>query len=225
MDKHVFRMVAGVHVAALLLLLSWGCVSRWLAPTPPLAIPVEFIVDVTPSAPGHDAPSFSEPEPEPPPSDRIPEPTIVPPPPKPKPERPKIEVSRKPVVRTVGESAPRPNPLTEEDIRKLLAAGATAGDRTLIPDEDSRGLALIKTTLDALWQKPSKAAAGDAEAFLRLWIEADGRVGKTELTRRSGNPELDASVDAVGRQVRRIHGLSSDFIHRRSPVTVAFTVQ
>jgi outer membrane biosynthesis protein TonB len=247
MNKRVFRTVTGLHLALLVVLMTWGFASRWLTPKPTLTIPVEFIVDVTSLMPdagiADDAPPAPEPAPEPEPElvpepepDPIPE--LVPEPPKPeppkpeppnpeppKPPKPPIEISRTRVTRTVGDAARKPNPLSEAEIRRLLALGATAGDRTSIPDEDSRGLALIKTTLDKLWQKPSKAAAGDAESFLRLWIEPDGSVGKAELSRRSGNAELDASVEAVGLQVRRIHGLTSDFIQRRSPVTVSFTVQ
>jgi len=230
-NKRIFRTVAGIHLALLAVFMSWGCVSRWFHPAPLPAIPVEFIVDVTPSMPdaGLGDQALPDPVPVPDPApipDLIPDPPKPKPdPPKPKPEKPKIEVSRTRVVRTVGDAAPKANPLSEDEIRRLLALGATAGDRTSVPDEDSRGLALIKTTLDTLWQKPSKAAAGDAEAFLRIWIEPDGSISKAELSRRSGNPELDASVEEVGRQVRRIHGLPPDFIRRRSPVTVAFTVQ
>lgn len=231
MNKRVFRAVAGIHLALLAVLMAWGCVSRWLRPAPLPAIPVEFIVDVTPSMPEAVPENPSTPEPAREPArepESTPIPDLVPEPPKPakpKPDKPRIEVSKTRVMRTVGAPAPKVNPLSEEEIRRLLAEGATAGDRTSIPDEDSRGLALIKTTLDTLWIKPSKAAAGDAEAFLRIWIEPDGRIGKAEISRRSGNPELDASVEEVGRQVRRIHGLQPDFIRRRSPVTVAFTVQ
>ncbi len=219
-DRKIFQGVAAVHAALLFVFLSWGCVSRWFVPKPTVLVPVEFIVDVTPVAANVSEPTVTESVPESLP-DQIPEPV-----PQKKPqERPAIEVSRKRVVRNVDAPVSRPNPLTEAEIRKLLAEGADPGDRTSIPDEDTRALALIKTALDALWQKPSKAAAGDAETFLRLWIESDGRIGKTELSRRSGSPDLDASVEAVAGKVRHIYGLSSDFISRRSPVTVSFTVQ
>lgn len=231
MNRRVLRTVTGLHLALLVVFMSWGCVARWVTPKPTLNIPVEFMVDITPSTPetGLEAEPLPEPLPEPelsPIPDLVPEPPKPKPePPKPKPPKPAIEVSHKKVVRTVGAPAPHQNPLSAAEIKDLLARGATAGDRTSIPDEDSQGLALMKTTLDTLWQKPSKAAAGNAEAFLRLWIEPDGKVSKTELSRRSGNPELDASVEALGRQVQRIPGLKPEFIRRRSPVTVAFAVQ
>jgi len=234
-NKRVFKTVAGLHLAVLLMVLSWGCVERWLAPKPVIAVPVEFIVDVTPPMPENGVEDILLPEPEPapeaipelipdPPKPKPPDPPKPKPPEPPKPPKPAFERGQR-IVRETGSPTPKPNPLSAEEIRRMLEAGATAGDRTSIPDEDSRALALIKKTLDTLWQKPSKAAAGEAEAFLRVWIEADGRVTRAELSRRSGNAALDESVEAVGRQVQRFHGLPADFIRRRSPVTIAFTVQ
>jgi len=234
-NKRVFKTVAGLHLVVLLMLLSWGCVERWFAPKPIIAVPVEFIVDVTPLLDSSMTDALPEPEPEPEPEpdaipDLVPEQT-KPDPPKPKPPEPPKPpkpkfVRGERIVRETGAPKPKPGPtLTAEEIGRLLAEGATPGTYTSIPDENSRSLALIKKTLDALWQKPSKAAAGDAEAFLRVWIEADGRVSRTELSRRSGNAALDESVEAVGRQIQRFPGLPADFIRRRSPVTIAFEVQ
>lgn len=230
-NKRVFKTVAGLHLAVLLMLLSWSGVERWLTPKPVLAIPVEFIVDVTPLVEDGMTDALPEPDPEPQPEpDALPE--LVPERPKPEPPKPKPPKPPKPafergqrIVRETGKPTPPENTLTREQILDLLNRGATAGTRTSIPDEDSRALALIKQTLDTLWQKPSKTAAGDAEAFLRVWIEADGTVARAELSRRSGNAALDESVEAVGRQVQRFHGLPADFIRRRSPVMIAFTVQ
>lgn len=235
-NKLVLRIVVIVHITVLCVFLFWGCVVRWVTPKPPLAFPVDFIVDVTPPAPESGAEAIPPPEPEPEPEpDPEPIPELTPDPPKPpkppeppkppKPPKPAFERSTVKVIRQADKPPGKKPTLTEEEIRRLLAAGATAGDHNSIPDEDSRNLALIKTTLDTLWQKPSKVAAGNAEAFLRLWIEPDGRVSKAELSRRSGNPALDDSVEAVGRQTQRLHGLTPDFIRRRSPVTIAFTVQ
>lgn len=241
-NKRVLKTVTGLHLAVVLGLLSWGCVERWITPKPVLAIPVEFIVDVTPmldeGMPDALPEPESEPEPEPVPEpEPEPEPEampdLVPEPPKPpkpdspkppKPPKPEFEKGRR-IVRNAGTPTPTKNRLTREEIQRLLDMGATAGNRTSIPDEDSRALALIKKTMDPLWQKPSKAAAGNAETFMRVWIALDGQVTRTEISRRSGNDALDQSVEALGRQVQRFHGLPADFIRRRSPVEIAFTVQ
>lgn len=220
-NKRVLKWVVSVHGVLLLVMVLHGCVAGWWPLQKPPPATLEFLVDVTPVVPEDTA---SQPVPPPPQvqDDAIPEPE---PPPPPQRQRPRIEVSRQRVTRPIDAEAPPAQPLTEEQIRQLLAEGATPSDRTSIPDADARELALIKTTLDAAWQKPSRAEAGDAETFLRLWLQPDGRIERTELSRASGNASLDASVEAVGRNVQRIHGLSPSFIRRRSPVTVAFTVQ
>jgi len=246
MDKRILRVVTITHLVVLCLFMSWGCVANWMQPKPIEAFPVEFVVDVTPPSP--DGESMPESEPEPPEPEPEPEPTpipeLVPDPPKPdppkppepkpeppkpdppKPPKPKIEVSKERVIRKTDQpSPPKSNPLTAKQIRDLLNEGRTAGTYTSAANEDSRGMALIKTTLDSLWIKPSKASAGDAEAFLKIWIEPDGRISKAELSRRSGNPELDASVEAVGQQAKRLHGLSAEFIRRHATVTIAFQVK
>ena len=209
-----FRVVTGVHVGL-------------FEPEPDTIIPVEFVVDVTPPMPDVDEllPPVAEPEPEvlpePDPPATIPEPDPAPPKPKP---RKKIEVSKKRITRSNAPKTPKRNKLSEEEIRKLLAAGAKAGDHTSIPDEDQRCFALIKNTLHAVWDQPKAEAVGDAEAGLRITLEPGGRIRSSKLHRKSGNPVLDASVQHVGDTVQRIHGLSADFIRRHPTLTITFCV-
>ncbi len=229
LNTRVFKAVVGVHLALILFFMFQGCVTSCVRPKPEMFIPVEFVVDVSMPLPDMGMPEAQIPEPEVP---VFPREQVAPPLPK-KPDPPKeppprsrreIDVSRNRVVRKEAPFGNNRNTLTESEIRKLLEAGARPGDHTSILDEDQRGLALIKQTLDVIWQKPSSAVAGASDTHLKLWLEPDGTVRKTELSKKSGNPELDASVQEVGRQVRRIHGLSPDFIRRRSPVTVGFEV-
>ena len=223
--SRTLKVVTGAHVGIVLLLLFHSGIVRLFEPKPEMVIPVEFVVDVTPPMPEVDEllPPVAEPEPEPEPepSALIPEPS--PAPPKPKPPR-KIEVSRKKITRSNAPKTPKKNPLSEEEIRKLLAAGAKPGDHTSIPDEDSRCYALIKNTLHAVWDQPSTAAAEGAEAELRITLDRDGRIRSSKLHRKSGNSVLDASVQRVADRVQRIHGLSADFVSRHPSVTVAFSV-
>lgn len=235
--KTIFKWVLGAHGFVVMVVVFQGIFSGCLQRRDDITIPVEFLVEVSPPTPDPaETQAAPSPEPEPEPEaepdpiieDRLPEPEMTPEPkpePKPKPKR-KIEVSRKRVTRKVESSKPqKQNTLSEEEIRKLLAAGATASDRTSIPGEDQRNLAVIKKTLDAAWQKPSKASAGGAEAILKIWLETDGRIRRVSLSSRSGNPVLDQSVEAAGNRVTRIHGLTPDFVRRRSPVTIAFSVE
>ena len=223
--SRTLKVVTGVHVGLILLLLFHSGVVRLFEPKPDLIVPVEFVVDVTPPMPDVDEllPPVAEPEPEPEPEPpaTIPEPTPAPPKPKP---RKKIEVSRKKITRTSGQKKPQKNPLSQEEIQKLLDLGAKPSDHTSVPDEDSRCYALIKNTLHAVWDQPNAEAAGAAKAELQITLEPGGRIRSSKLSRRSGNPTLDTSVQRVADSVQRIHGLSADFIRRHPSVTISFSV-
>jgi TonB family protein len=217
-DKKVFRVVTGVHVVIFVLLLSYGFLSGCFRPKPDRVIPVEFLVDARPLA-SDPVETVSEPTP----------PQPRPDPPQPRPPR-DIQVNTNRIVRQPGPPPPPPPPvgggtLTAEQIRDLLGRGATASDRTAIPDEDGRGLAIIQQTLYAVWQAPSRAAVGDAETTVELQLAADGTVRSARIVRPSGNPVLDESVGQTITQVGRIHGLPSGFTARRPRVTIAFVVE
>jgi hypothetical protein len=224
-----FKIVTGIHVGIVALAVFYGGINRLLEPKPELVTPVEFFVDVTPMMPdGVDMfQDIAELEPEPMPE--IPEPVVIPEkvtPPKLTPVRKKkiIKVSRKKVTRSNKPKTPKKPTLTEAEIRKLLAAGATRSDHTSIPDEDSRCFALIKDTLHAVWDQPSAEAAGHDVAVLKISLERDGRIRGMTLHQKSGNAALDNSVQQVAKHVQRIHGLTPDFIKRHSSMTVSFSV-
>jgi outer membrane biosynthesis protein TonB len=223
--SRTLKVVTGLHVGIVLMLLFHSGIVRLFEPKPEMIIPVEFVVDVTPPMPDVNEllPPVAEPEPEPEPEPPaiIPEPT--PAPPKPKPHK-KIEVSRKKITRSNAPKKPKRNTLTEEEIRKLLAAGAKPSDHTSIPDEDQRCMALIRNTLHAVWDEPTAEAAGSAETELRITLDPGGHIRSSKLHRRSGNVALDSSVQRVADSVQRIHGLSADFIRRHPTVTISFSV-
>ncbi len=225
-DKRVFRIVSGVHIALLVVLFSYGLVSGCFRRPPDRVIPVEFMVDVRPASDEVESAMIEPEETEPdPPVDPEPDPPTPQPDP---PPRRQIQVNTNRVVRRLPEqetTSPTENPLTEEEIREMLAAGATASDRTSIPDEDGRGLVIIRNTLYAIWDAPSRAAVGDAEATLELRLGSGGVVQSTRLLQPSGNPVLDESVEKVGGRIGRIHGLPSGFVERRPRVTIAFSVE
>jgi len=223
-DKRVFRVVSVVHATVILVLFCYGFLSGCFRRPPDRVIPVEFLVDVRPAAP---APVPDPPMPAPVPDPPEPAPT----PPAPRPPR-EIQINTNRVVRQARprQAAPvaaSPNPLSAEEIARLLSEGATASDRTSIPDADGRGLALIRKTLYAAWEgsAPARAAVGDAEATLELQLGAGGLVQAVRLIGPSGSPELDASVLQVAERIGRIHGLPPGFVERRPRVTITFSVE
>lgn len=232
-----FKVVAGAHIGIVVVAFFHSGVVHLFEPKPEITHTIEFVVDVTPPMPdvGEVLPDIPEPEftppapiPEPIPAP-IPEPIPVPapapePPPKPKP-RPPIEVSRKKVRRSDAPKRAKQKQLSEAEIQKLLAQGATAGDYTSIPDEDSRCLALIQKTLYAAWVQPSSEAAGGAVALLNVAFDPSGRVRSCKLQSPSGSAALDASVQQMAQSMTRIHGLTPDFVRRHATVSVSFTVE
>lgn len=223
LDKKIFRIVSGVHIGLLVLLFLYGFLGGCFHSEPDRVIPVEFMVDVRPAAEEPESTAV-EPEPEEEPDEPEPEPE---PEPDPRPPR-QIQVNTNRVVRRLPEetqSTGAESQLTQEQIREMLAAGAVAGDRTSIPDEDARGLAIIRNALFAIWETPSRGAVGDAEAIMELRLGAGGVVESARIIQASGNSTLDESVEAVGDRIGRIHGLPSGFVDRRSRVTIAFSVE
>ena len=232
-----FKVVAGVHIGVIAIAFFHSGVVHLFEPKPEIRLPIDFVVDVTPPMPdvGEVLPDIPEPEftpPDPIPApipEPIPEPIPVPvptpkPPPKRKP-RPPIEVSRRKVPRPGAPKLAKQKQLSEAEIQKLLADGATAGNYTSIPDEDSRCLALIQKTLYAAWVQPSSEAAGGAVALLNVAFDPSGRVRSCKLQSPSGSAALDASVQQAARSITRIRGLTPDFVRRHATVSVSFTVE
>jgi TonB family protein len=233
-----FKVVAGVHIGVIVVAFFHSGVVHLFEPKPEITQSIEFVVDVTPPMPDVSEAFADIPEPEVIPAPApipepipapIPEPIPVPvptpkPPPKRKP-RPPIEVSRRKVRRSDAPKRPKQKQLSEAEIQKLLAEGATAGDYTSIPDKDSRCLALIQKTLYAAWVQPSSEAAGGAVALLNVAFEPSGRVRSCKLQSPSGSAALDASVQQVAQSITRIHGLTPDFVRRHATVSVSFTVE
>jgi len=247
-----FRVVAAVHVAIVIALVVAGGV-RSCARTREFVQPVEFLVEVPPSliqhqeevpepepaAPDKVEPPAPLPEREPekvkiPEPERVKEPEPRPKPepkpaaepkPKPKPKpKPEIEKSRTPVVRHPG-GKPAVAPLSEEEIRKLLEKGAKPSDRTVIPDDSSICFGLVRKAYYDAWIQPSREEIGDASAEVLIRLAGDGLVISRELRRPSGIAALDSSVLAAAGQVRRIDGLTPDFISRHPTVTVLFKLE
>jgi hypothetical protein len=218
-------IVAAVHVAAVLALLTVGGV-RSCGRKPEFVQPIEFLVEVPPSLQENTAPEALESAPE---SESAPEPEpvkhdAVEPPPEPKPGRAPIERSTKTVVRKA-DGRPPVAPLSEEEIRKLLARGAKPSDRTVIPEETDICFALVRKAFYDAWLQPSREEAGDAAMEMAISIGAEGVVLSRVVRRASGNAKMDASVIAAANTVKNIHGLTPAFIAAHPVVTVLFKLE
>lgn len=217
-------IVAIVHVVVIFaILISPGCRDMFRK-KPEVVLPVEFLVEV--SRPEQAQPETLVSTPTPPKSEPKKEPKAEPkaePIPKKKKERPKIERSKTKITRHE-KPDPKRKKLTEEEIKKLLDAGAKPSDRTSIPDEDTRCLDIIRRKLHNSWTQPTGAAFG-LSAELRIGLRAAGVVTSRTIVKSSGSAEFDASVRRAGEIVGTITGLTTGFIKRYPTVTIEFRVE
>jgi len=114
--------------------------------------------------------------------------------------------------------------LSPREIDDLLKMGARPGQRTVVPQQaDDRCMELIRRALYDAWAQPGMGPEGlTAEVKLRLL--PGGAVRSSEITRRSGSPDFDASVEAAVRACRLIKYLTADFLQRHPQVTIVFVL-
>jgi hypothetical protein len=139
----------------------------------------------------------------------------------------KIKVSSNTVTRTIPAGNTSTNQVrkyTDEEVRRMLAQGATAGDRNVVPEGDSLYYEIIKRMLNNAWTHPSRAEVGDAVAEVTLKFAPDGRIISAALTQKTGIPSMDSSVMEAVNSVTRVDGVSEDFLKYHSEITVDFKV-
>ncbi|MGN1360452.1 MAG: TonB C-terminal domain-containing protein, partial [Kiritimatiellia bacterium] len=177
-----------------------------------------------------------------PPKDELAEPEEIPPPPpipaeslvsrptpprppeKPKPPKPFVK-GRRVTVRD-NQKPNKPNrptterKLSEDEIRRLLNAGARPGSRNQVaPNEVSRCLALIKDAFYRAWKQPTSSPR---TARLQIAFNRRGEVTSYRLTGRSGSIECDNSILRAAAEVPRVAGLSESFLSKYGVVTIEF---
>jgi hypothetical protein len=113
---------------------------------------------------------------------------------------------------------------TDEELRRMLAQGATAGDRNVVPEGDTLYYEIIKRMLNNAWTHPSRAEVGDAVAEVTLKFAPDGRIIGAALTQKTGIPSMDSSVMEAVNSVTRVDGVSEDFLKYHNEITVDFKV-
>lgn len=216
---------------------------------PPAATEAPSEAEASPPAPVEPEPPAKQPvEPppkivEPSPTPTKPVPKIGEPPPKPAFKKGKIvhreapekkrnivqkpqekTAKQKPVaIRRVDVKGPK---LSEEEIRKLLDAGAKPSDHTSIPaSERERCISLIYTAIKSAWICPDASALSSREPEIEFSLGPGGTIGNVRLVRSSGNEALDQSVLGAARAVRTVSGLSPGFIRANPRLTVAFSLE
>lgn len=186
-----------------------------------------------------------EPEPLPPP------PVPDPPKPKPKPEKkvepkkpekkpkPKKPTYKKPAEIKIGKrvgpvTTGKKNPkkaatekaLSKEEIAKLLAAGAKSGSKNQIPPNDaSRCYGVIQRAFqDACNQYGLETSPTGEEPEVSITFGPNGAVRSIKIAKTSGNQAYDGQILQACKQVRRVSGLSQDFLKTYSTVTLRLNI-
>ena len=179
---------------------------------------VEFTVSVPPP-PAPEAPTPEPPKPEP--QDEVPVADMKI---ERKPDPPKDIRQTNRVVRKDLPPAPKPKdkPLTEAQIKALLAKGARIGDTTSIPDASQLSLGAyynhVHERMYAVWQQPAqlKSLPG-LSAEVRLTVAPDGRISDRAKIRGSGNELMDDSVMKAVNSVKALRALPAG---HRKPVDI-----
>jgi len=207
------KIVTAIHVALIFMLLAAGWVRSCRKPKKDVVIPLEFLVEV----PASEAQLIQNDIPSP-----VKEPARKPP--VKKPEKKPIKISDKVVTNPINSTKPVKKPLTPEEIQKLLERGAKPSDRTVIPEDEQIYKAMVKKAFMDAWAQPSLAEAGDAVAVAEIHLGAGGAVVSARILKSSGVQALDESVTRSLTYVKRVRGLSSDFIARNETLTISFRV-
>lgn len=209
------KIVTGVHLALIVFLVMSGWFRGCELRKKDVIIPMEFLVEVPSSDSGaqpDDMPML------------IKEPVKKPVPvkkPEKKPEKKPVKVSNKPVS--------KPNitkPPTKEEIERLLLKGAKPSDRTVIPPtDDGLHYALIRQAFHDEWIHPTLEEVGDAVVEAEIRFAGDGSVISARISKSSGSAVMDASVAKALGYVKRVSGLTQDFISRHERITIDFKVE
>ncbi len=229
---HYLKIITIIHFSVLL--------GLWLVPAfrglfrkkPEMMIPVEFLVDTRGMESEFE--EVEEPDVEEPEAvvvqeeKKKPAPDIKPDVKKEdvpaKDKKPKIEKSKVRIFKN--NNSKGKTTLTKEEILRLLAQGAKPSDRTTIPGEEDRCLMVIHNTLYEAWVQPSREEVGDLVVGIEIKFLMDGSIVGRKMVSSSGNDLLDSSAMQAVNIVKRIPGLSEDFLKRHGfVITVSFKVE
>lgn len=213
--KPTVIFVVIIHMAVISL--AWflpGLLNRMRPVTvPPDAM---FVSLVVPEAAVVDAPQVDVSQPAPPPK------TDLPPTPMPKKKKKKIQISKKRIVR---DQVPTPQKkLTPEEVRKQLAlqsASSSASDTKLpLP---AWYYASVREVLYGAWKQPANLRAEQGhQVQVQLTVARDGRITAKRVLLRSGQPDMDESVNAALSAVGRLKALPVQYSGSSVEITIIF---
>ena len=84
---------------------------------------------------------------------------------------------------------------------------------------------MVRQAFHDAWTQPSAVEAGDAVVEAEIRFSADGRVTSARVKKRSGIEAMDVSVAKALTYVKRVSGLTRDFLIRHDTITISFRVE
>lgn len=175
-------------------------------PEPPPVTPVKDIKPPEPPKPKVEPPKNVVPE------------TVKP--------KPKIERSTNRVVRTPPK--PAAPPLSPEQIKKLLAAGARISDRTSIPADVESGAwyyATVRQIMYDAWAQPGASVPPGTSAQVEVRVLRDGTITRRTMVRPSGNAVMDRSVMQAVEAVSKLPALPASWSGPSRDITIEFVLE
>ncbi|MBU1692451.1 MAG: TonB C-terminal domain-containing protein [Verrucomicrobia bacterium] len=138
--------------------------------------------------------------------------------------KPKVQKSTKRVTRT----PPKPNQpkLSQEEIRRLLAAGAKIGDRTSTATDEfpeAWYYALVKQAMYDAWNQPSgPAVPAGLRTIVVIRVERNGTITRRTLAQTSGHALMDDSVMKAVQSVSKLRPLPSQWTGAHKDIDITF---
>lgn len=106
---------------------------------------------------------------------------------------------------------------------KMIGVNAPIGNVDSVPlDEQQRCIVLIRSALYNAWDQPATSDAGSRPAELEIRLDPSGRLSAYRITQPSGSALFDRTVLLAAKAVPRIEGLTPNFLHAYSRVTIEF---
>ena len=215
------KRVVIAHLVVIGLALLIPLVSGLFKPKPPETIAINLAVGAPPTEAPDPQPTPPEVTPQPPdPPPREPDPPPPPREPEPRPRNPVIKQNGRRV--TIDRQRPKPNvPNVDDALRDLTEVRPDQLSTGPVTDESAE-YAKIYQAMMAGWIRPVRDETGKVVAQLTIRLGAGGAIVGSQLSRPSGNAQMDASVRAVPARVGRIPGLSSEFIRKHPSITIDY---
>ena len=147
-------------------------------------------------------------------------------------ETPKIKVSTNKITKAKSKAKDKSKkpPLTQAEIRKLLASGIPIGNGGGSGSGAAGGevsalswyYALVRASMYEAWEQPSGLSGAGLVTQVKIRVQRDGTITSRELSRKTGNSLMDDSVMKAVNAVSRLKPLPPDVPGSYKDITIDF---